>query len=161
MFILTVQNALINNYAIIYITITMEVYCAMISSTTILQIDFVWIADILMNVVTLLVECFISEIIALAVNKFMKFIPQKADYLLTTILFPIIYITGKSIISYLKIYCQVLDRFLSRLAAKSCRSIFPLRYSSTITVKVHACFLTSLVRVPDSLSCFEYTWAIS
>lgn len=78
----------------------MEVYCAMISSTTILQIDFVWITGILMNVVTILVEYFISEITALAVNKFIKFIQQNASYLLTTIPFPIVYTMGINIIPF-------------------------------------------------------------
>ncbi len=67
----------------------MEVYCAMISSTTIQQIDFVWITGILMNVVTILVEYFICEISKLLLDKFIKFIQQNASYLLTTILFPV------------------------------------------------------------------------
>lgn len=72
----------------------MEVYCAMISSTTILQIYFVCITDILMNLAMILVKYFISEITALPVNKFMKFIQKNVRYLLTTILFPIIYTMG-------------------------------------------------------------------
>lgn len=70
----------------------------MISSTTISQIDFVWITGILMNVVTILVEYFICEITKLTLDKLFKFIQQNASYLLTTILFPRVYTMGNNII---------------------------------------------------------------
>jgi len=111
----------------------MEVYCAMISSTIIQEMNYVDITGILLNVVCSLAEFVILEITKLTLYKLYKFIQKNACYLLPTILFPIIYTMGNRIISHSKRYCQLLDRFLS-LKYVACFDVLNLLHTARIKI---------------------------
>lgn len=84
LYLLVVQNVLINNYAII-ITITIGGYCAMINSTLVHQLIQENIINALTSLTVLFIKCFISKIIEQLINKFIELINSNLIYLLTTI----------------------------------------------------------------------------